>query len=118
MRGVKKQRTKQVIKLLHTHIGKRCYLCMKEMPFGEMTADHVFPRSFGYSIVQNAMPACHSCNVKKGNIVPPLDLIQFVADAYDAVGMMFDPRIHMPFPPKPIAYYIHRLSQMDELEAA
>ena len=117
MRVPKKQCTKQVIKALYNQIGKRCYLCGCEMPFNEMTADHVFPRSFGYSIVRNAMPACHPCNCKKGNTAPSLDLIEFVTNAYDATGMIFDPRINMAAPPKPIEFYINQL-RVDQLEVA
>lgn len=89
------------------------------MPFNEMTADHVFPKSHGYSIVCNAMPACHPCNCKKGNTSPSIELLEFVTNAYDATGMLFDPRINLAAPPKPLAYHIRQLMiDVKELEAA
>ncbi len=109
MRVPKKQCTRQVIKALYNQIGRRCYLCGCEMPFNDMTADHVFPKSHGYSIVCNAMPACHPCNCKKGNTAPSVELLEFVTQAYEATGMTFDPRINMAAPPKPIEYYIRQL---------
>jgi len=119
MRVPKKHSTKQVIKALYTQIGRRCYLCGCEMPFSVMTADHVFPKSHGYSIVRNAMPACHPCNCKKGNTSPSVELIEFVSNAYDATGMIFDPRINLSVAPKPIEFYIRQLMiNTEELEAA
>ena len=48
-----------------------CQYCLKVMPAGELTLDHVIPRSrAGESAWENLVACCHSCNRKKGSLLP------------------------------------------------
>ena len=48
-----------------------CQYCHKTLPSGELTLDHVIPRSrAGESAWENLVACCHSCNNKKGNRTP------------------------------------------------
>ena len=45
-----------------------CQYCAKLMPAGELTLDHVIPRSrAGESAWENLVACCHGCNRRKGN---------------------------------------------------
>ena len=49
-----------------------CQYCGKILAAGELTLDHVVPRSRGgASTWENLVACCHSCNRKKGNLLPP-----------------------------------------------
>lgn len=48
-----------------------CQYCLKIMPAGELTLDHVIPRSrAGESAWENLVACCHHCNNRKGNRTP------------------------------------------------
>lgn len=48
-----------------------CQYCMKVMPAGELTLDHVIPRSrAGESAWENLVACCHQCNNRKGSRTP------------------------------------------------
>ncbi len=48
-----------------------CQYCMKVLPAGELTLDHVIPRSrAGESAWENLVACCHPCNNKKGSRTP------------------------------------------------
>lgn len=48
-----------------------CQYCAKVMPAGELTLDHVVPRSrAGESAWENLVACCHHCNNKKGSRTP------------------------------------------------
>lgn len=48
-----------------------CQYCHKTMPSGELTLDHVIPRSrSGESTWENLVACCHPCNNRKGNRTP------------------------------------------------
>jgi 5-methylcytosine-specific restriction endonuclease McrA len=48
-----------------------CQYCMKVLPAGELTLDHVIPRSrAGESAWDNLVACCHSCNNRKGSRTP------------------------------------------------
>jgi len=48
-----------------------CQYCGKALAAGELTLDHVIPRSRGgASTWENLVACCHSCNRKKGNLLP------------------------------------------------
>jgi 5-methylcytosine-specific restriction endonuclease McrA len=48
-----------------------CQYCGKILAAGELTLDHVIPRSRGgASTWENLVACCHSCNRKKGNQLP------------------------------------------------
>src|ERR1700723_2049234 len=45
-----------------------CQYCSTALPSGELTLDHVIPRSRGgLSTWENLVACCHSCNRRKGN---------------------------------------------------
>ncbi len=45
-----------------------CQYCSTTLPSGELTLDHVIPRSRGgLSTWENLVACCHSCNRRKGN---------------------------------------------------
>jgi 5-methylcytosine-specific restriction endonuclease McrA len=48
-----------------------CQYCGKTMNSGELTLDHVIPRSrSGETTWENLVACCHACNNKKGNRTP------------------------------------------------
>jgi 5-methylcytosine-specific restriction endonuclease McrA len=48
-----------------------CQYCMKVLPAGELTLDHVVPRSrAGESAWENLVACCHHCNNRKGSRTP------------------------------------------------
>lgn len=48
-----------------------CQYCGKILATGELTLDHVIPRSRnGASSWENLVACCHSCNRRKGNMLP------------------------------------------------
>jgi len=48
-----------------------CQYCLKIMPAGELTLDHVIPRSrAGESAWENLVACCHQCNNRKGSRTP------------------------------------------------
>jgi 5-methylcytosine-specific restriction endonuclease McrA len=48
-----------------------CQYCHKTLPSGELTLDHVIPRSrAGESAWENLVACCHHCNNRKGNRTP------------------------------------------------
>ena len=48
-----------------------CQYCHRTMPSGELTLDHVIPRSrAGESAWENLVACCHSCNNHKGSRTP------------------------------------------------
>lgn len=48
-----------------------CQYCGKILAAGELTLDHVIPRSRGgASTWENLVACCHTCNRKKGNMLP------------------------------------------------
>lgn len=66
---------RQVVKFNRRNIFARdnnlCQYCGKRFPTGELSLDHVVPRSQGgASTWENIVCACVSCNVKKGGRTP------------------------------------------------
>jgi 5-methylcytosine-specific restriction endonuclease McrA len=48
-----------------------CQYCHRVMPSGELTLDHVIPRSrAGETAWENLVACCHPCNNRKGNRTP------------------------------------------------
>jgi 5-methylcytosine-specific restriction endonuclease McrA len=48
-----------------------CQYCQKTLPSGELTLDHVIPRSrSGESTWENLVTCCNPCNNRKGNRTP------------------------------------------------
>src|SRR5882757_2243864 len=48
-----------------------CQYCHRTLPSGEMTLDHVIPRSrAGETTWENLVACCHSCNNRKGSCTP------------------------------------------------
>src|SRR5262249_2427958 len=48
-----------------------CQYCHRTLPSGELTLDHVIPRSrAGESAWENLVACCHPCNNRKGNRTP------------------------------------------------
>ncbi len=48
-----------------------CQYCLRTMPSGELTLDHVMPRSRkGETTWENLVACCHTCNNRKGNRTP------------------------------------------------
>jgi 5-methylcytosine-specific restriction endonuclease McrA len=48
-----------------------CQFCGRVMPTGELTLDHVIPRSRGgHTDWDNLVACCHSCNNRKGDRTP------------------------------------------------
>jgi len=48
-----------------------CQYCARTLPSGELTLDHVIPRSrSGETAWENLVACCHPCNNQKGNRIP------------------------------------------------
>lgn len=48
-----------------------CQYCQRVLPSGELTLDHVIPRSrSGETAWENLVACCHPCNNRKGNRTP------------------------------------------------
>lgn len=48
-----------------------CQYCLETLPSGELTLDHVIPRSrHGETTWENLVACCHPCNNHKGNRTP------------------------------------------------
>jgi 5-methylcytosine-specific restriction endonuclease McrA len=48
-----------------------CQFCSRVLPAGELTLDHVIPRSRGgHTDWDNLVACCHSCNNRKGDRLP------------------------------------------------
>jgi 5-methylcytosine-specific restriction endonuclease McrA len=48
-----------------------CQYCMRTLPSGELTLDHVLPRSrHGETSWENLVACCHPCNNRKGSRTP------------------------------------------------
>jgi 5-methylcytosine-specific restriction endonuclease McrA len=48
-----------------------CQFCSKVLPAGELTLDHIIPRSRGgESSWENLVACCHTCNNRKGDRLP------------------------------------------------
>jgi 5-methylcytosine-specific restriction endonuclease McrA len=48
-----------------------CQYCARMLPSGELTLDHVIPRSrSGETAWENLVACCHPCNNQKGNRIP------------------------------------------------
>lgn len=48
-----------------------CQFCSRVFPAGELTLDHIIPRSRGgESIWENLVACCHPCNNRKGDRLP------------------------------------------------
>jgi 5-methylcytosine-specific restriction endonuclease McrA len=48
-----------------------CQYCQRTMPSGELTLDHVIPRSrAGETAWENLVACCHDCNNRKGSRTP------------------------------------------------
>jgi 5-methylcytosine-specific restriction endonuclease McrA len=48
-----------------------CQYCSRTLPSGELTLDHVLPRSrAGESAWENLVACCHACNNRKGSRTP------------------------------------------------
>ncbi len=68
-----------------------CQYCFKTLPSGELTLDHVLPRSRkGETTWENLVACCHSCNNRKGSHTP------------EEVGMK------LARPPKPFSLHTSR----------
>jgi 5-methylcytosine-specific restriction endonuclease McrA len=111
----RKQRQYQtdVIESLHAFLNGCCYLCGCPLTKKGITKDHVFPRSEGYSIGSNMMPAHSLCNLEKGDRYPTYEEIELSIQAYEAIGKLFNP--HLPsdckLMTKPLEFFIHSLKE-------
>jgi 5-methylcytosine-specific restriction endonuclease McrA len=116
MPSKRKQRQYQtdVIEALHDVLEGCCYLCGFSLSKKGITKDHVFPRSEGYSIGSNMMPAHSKCNLEKGDRFPTQEEIETAIQAYDSIGRIFNP--HLPndckIMTKPLEYFIHTLKEV------
>jgi len=56
---------------MYSRDGGRCQYCLTRKPLGQLTYDHVFPRSRGGETTwTNVVMACRPCNAKKDNKTP------------------------------------------------
>ncbi len=69
----------------------KCFYCLENFPFDEITNDHVFPRSLGYSLRDNVVAACGRCNTHKCSTFPGLYIILKAIELYESMGKIFEP---------------------------
>lgn len=101
------------IETLWRALGGCCYICFEKLSRKGITKDHVFPKSEGYSISCNMMPAHFECNSEKGNRFPTLAEIEIAELVHESVGLVFSPRLiaEAKLITKPIEYYINSLRE-------
>lgn len=67
MNAANKLRRVEERKKLHRMFHGKCAYCGRDLPFSDMTVDHVIPLAKGgTSSIQNMVPACIQCNNRKG----------------------------------------------------
>lgn len=88
-----RKRCKQRAQKLLKAAGNICYLCNGTLMKNDITKDHVFPKSMGYHIGYNMMPAHSECNRDKGNRLPSTEELSLVCESYEAIGEYFDPKL-------------------------
>lgn len=60
--------SEQQLRWKYEYYGKRCYYCDISISINELTEDHRIPLSRGGTDwIANIVPACRSCNSRKGN---------------------------------------------------
>jgi len=60
-------------------LGYRCVYCGERFPFTQLTQDHIIPLSKGGAhTLSNILPACRSCNSRKGNRDVPTPVQPFL----------------------------------------
>jgi hypothetical protein len=91
-----------------------CYLCREKLDLSEATKDHVFPKSAGYSIAYNMMPAHQRCNLDKGDRYPTWEEIELSCIVYENIGYVFSPRgiKESKLFTKPIEYFVNNLEKI------
>ena len=73
--GLKKRKYRimdkfRIIKSLWLFQKRTCIYCKSELSSGNITVDHVIPRSKGgKNGISNLAPCCRDCNNKKGDII-------------------------------------------------
>ena len=73
--------------------GCKCYICGGQLSVQEQfNRDHVFPKSMGFSIGGNMMPAHQPCNQSKDQRLPSLEEVARAVDAYEFAMMPFYPK--------------------------
>jgi 5-methylcytosine-specific restriction endonuclease McrA len=112
MQRIKKDHQYKTLRRIHRAIGGKCYLCDCELHEDDMTKDHVFPKSHGYSITRNMMPAHKNCNIAKGDSIPTLQEIEYVSEVYESLFMTFSPftEFERTAFTKPIQFFVKRLT--------
>ena len=86
------QKHKEVLDKILSVNGGCCYLCDCPVNTDEATMDHVLPKSYGFKIAGNIMPAHQKCNLQKGDRFPTFKEIEKAEYAYAAIGGLFNPR--------------------------
>lgn len=71
---------KQKRRLIKEH-GKFCFYCQTPLSDETVTRDHVLPKSLGFTLQANCVPACSDCNVGKGDMIPCRDIIMRFLDS-------------------------------------
>lgn len=112
MGRIKRDHQYQTLKRLHNAIDGKCYLCMCDLDENDMTKDHVFPKTLGYTITRNMMPAHKKCNLEKGDRLPTVEEIEFACNVYDSIYLTFSPRTipESKIFTKPIEHFINLLA--------
>lgn len=87
-----RQRTKPALsnRALFERDNYQCLFCGHHFPYGELTRDHIVPRSRGgRDTWENVVAACRRCNQHKGNQLPEESGLELLA---------------LPFRPNPAEY--------------
>lgn len=106
------QTNREAKKLLKA-MGGCCYICGLRLTQAEMNKDHVFPRSGGFSLNGNMMPAHERCNSEKENNYPTFRTIEKIIEVYESIGLTFDPYVsgYKKIVTKPLIGIISRLER-------
>lgn len=112
MNRTKRDHQYQALRRLHKAIGNKCYLCLCDLHEDDITKDHVFPKSLGYTITRNMMPAHKKCNLVKGDRLPTVEEIEFTCNVYDSIYLTFSPRTipETKLFTKPFEYFVNQLA--------
>lgn len=73
--------------------GHKCYICGEHISVSEsFNRDHVFPKSLGFRMGGNMMPAHYHCNQTKDQRVPSVDEVSKAVSSYEFAMLTFSPR--------------------------
>ena len=63
-----KRKANAILEKQYKEQGSCCIYCKTAVPFEHITRDHLYPKSKGFTLIENKVFACLKCNMCKGNL--------------------------------------------------